>query len=247
MFGDDLKKELEPIKVSPELLEKTRKAIEEARLAQAQETLEKASAESFRKKHTLRTVIIAACSVLVVGGALMLLPALGGHKTASKDSVMKHNGYASDLEDAVAADISFATTTAAFDAEEIRAYETTAAEYKDEDENDVSKNFYLGISNSKGFKLVQNVTVEEYEISIRKDKKAIEIQTANTDDGTGKSDALSQSGLETPALADDETITGLFYAPSSKTLVIQIKDGNGSASLYFYEYKNGKFELKETI
>ena len=243
MFGDDFKKDLEPIKVSPELLEKTRKAIEEARFAQAKESLETVSADSFRKKHTLRTVIIAACSVLVVGGALLLLPRLGGNKSASKDSVMKHNGYAPEMEDAIAADISFATT-AAWDN---MAYETTVAEYKDEAEENTSKsNIYLGIPKSREFKTVQNVSVGDYEISIRTDKKAIEVKTADTDDSTSKSDALSQSGLVSPALSDDQNIIGLFYAPSSKTLVIQIKGGDGTISFYFYDYQNGKFELKET-
>ena len=80
MLGDDLKKSLEPIQVSDELLEKTRKAIEKARLEQAAASLNDTSSVSRkaspRLSYFLKAAIPLACIVLVVGGLALLIPRL---------------------------------------------------------------------------------------------------------------------------------------------------------------------------
>ena len=78
MLGDDLKKSLEPIQVSDELLEKTRKAIEKARLEQAAASLNETSSVSRkaspRLSYFLKAAVPLACIVLVVGGLALLIP-----------------------------------------------------------------------------------------------------------------------------------------------------------------------------
>ncbi len=87
MFGDDLKKSLEPIQVSEELLKKTRKSIEAARLEQAKTSLEKASKKSFSSGKYVRIGAMAACAILVGIGLWAVLPALGRKSTEKADAV----------------------------------------------------------------------------------------------------------------------------------------------------------------
>ena len=57
MLGDELKKALEPIQASDELLEKTRRAIEQARIQQAQETLDKSVRKDARRTLFLKAMV----------------------------------------------------------------------------------------------------------------------------------------------------------------------------------------------
>ncbi|MBO4928754.1 MAG: hypothetical protein J5379_10990 [Clostridiales bacterium] len=111
MFGDDFKKSLEPIKTSDELLEKTRKAIEQARLEKASESLT-ASSRPVRRRSQMSYFLMAAvpiaCVILIMGGVFFLLPKMS--KSKKSDTKSKADGgkrYAKQ-EAAVAADLDLA-------------------------------------------------------------------------------------------------------------------------------------------
>ena len=103
MLGDELKKALEPIQASDELLEKTRRAIEQARIQQAQETLDKSVRKDARRTLFLKAMVPVACVLLVVGGlAVVLLPKLSdSKKDGGGRKVKEHN----DAVNTVTADI----------------------------------------------------------------------------------------------------------------------------------------------
>ncbi|MBO4687534.1 MAG: hypothetical protein J5636_03400 [Clostridiales bacterium] len=90
MLGDELKKSLEPIQTSDELLAKTRAAIEKARLEQAAASLNDTSSVSRkaspRMSYFLKAAVPLACLVLVVGGLALLIPKF----SKSSDSTMKN-------------------------------------------------------------------------------------------------------------------------------------------------------------
>ena len=112
MLGDELKKALEPIQASDELLEKTRKAIEQARLQQAKETLAKKSEpqqtvlstaprSSANRSYYWKAIIPIACVVLLFAGAILILPNLAKSNTDSKNAtnagVNAHNEAIADV------------------------------------------------------------------------------------------------------------------------------------------------------
>ncbi len=100
MLDDELKKALEPIKTSDELLEKTRKAIEQARLQQAKETIaenepKKAVRSGLRNSFYLKAMIPVACAILLFAGAILLLPKLFKEKKGDnlgRGAIHEHNG-----------------------------------------------------------------------------------------------------------------------------------------------------------
>ena len=123
MLGDELKKSLEPIKTSDELLEKTRQAIYEARVKQAQESLDEASSRSARKRsagmtYFLRAAIPVACALLVIGGMVLVLPKLS-KSDVEKSAKTKSRSQASNT----------AAEEKAYDAAEYAADTTVAANY----------------------------------------------------------------------------------------------------------------------
>lgn len=112
MLGDELKKALEPIQTSDELLEKTRKAIEQARLQQAKETLAKKSEpqqtvlstaprSSANRSYYWKAIIPIACVVLLFAGAILILPNLAKSNTDSKNGtrgeIQEHNEAIADV------------------------------------------------------------------------------------------------------------------------------------------------------
>lgn len=112
MLGDELKKALEPIQASDELLEKTRKAIEQARLQQAKETLAKKSEpqqtvlstaprSSANRSYYWKAIIPIACVVLLFAGAILILPNLAKSNTDSKNGtrgeIQEHNEAIADV------------------------------------------------------------------------------------------------------------------------------------------------------
>ena len=112
MLGDELKKALEPIQASDELLEKTRKAIEQARLQQAKETLAKKSEpqqtvlstaprSSANRSYYWKAIIPIACVVLLFAGAILILPNLAKSNTDSKNGargeIQEHNDAIADV------------------------------------------------------------------------------------------------------------------------------------------------------
>ncbi|MBO4651540.1 MAG: hypothetical protein J5653_10155 [Clostridiales bacterium] len=112
MLGDELKKALEPIQASDELLEKTRKAIEQARLQQAKETLAKKSEpqqtvlstaprSSANRSYYWKAIIPIACAVLLFAGAILILPNLAksntDSKTGARGEIQEHNDAIADV------------------------------------------------------------------------------------------------------------------------------------------------------
>ena len=105
MLGDELKKSLEPIQASDELLEKTRRAIEAARIQQAQETLEKAEKASARRSARsslfLKAMIPVACALLICGGLIVILPKIMSDKEKSGNKsrmpIQEHNSAIDDV------------------------------------------------------------------------------------------------------------------------------------------------------
>lgn len=111
MLGDELKKALEPIQASDELLEKTRKAIEQARLQQAKETLAKKSEpqqtvlstaprSSANRSYYWKAIIPIACVVLLFAGAILILPSLSkssDSKNATHAGINEHNDAIADV------------------------------------------------------------------------------------------------------------------------------------------------------
>ncbi len=114
MFGDDLKKSLEPIQTSDALLEKTRKAIEAARVEEARKSLEQSSKKSFSSGKYIRLGALIA-SVVVVGiGIMAVYPMLGAGKKS--DSSSHAHGEMKITEVAEAVDID------AYDSAETTSY-----------------------------------------------------------------------------------------------------------------------------
>lgn len=105
MLGDELKKSLEPIQASDELLEKTRRAIEAARIQQAQETLEKAEKASARRSARsslfLKAMIPVACALLICGGLIVILPKIMSDKEKSGNKsrmpIQEHNSAINEV------------------------------------------------------------------------------------------------------------------------------------------------------
>ncbi|MBO4473379.1 MAG: hypothetical protein J5750_00550 [Clostridiales bacterium] len=97
MLGDELKKSLEPIQTSDELLAKTRAAIEKARLEQAAASLNDTSSVSRkaspRLSYFLKAAVPLACIVLVVGGLVLLIPKF----SKNSDSTTKSNRSKSEI------------------------------------------------------------------------------------------------------------------------------------------------------
>ncbi|MBP5741080.1 MAG: hypothetical protein J6W59_04960 [Bacteroidales bacterium] len=92
MFGDDFKKSLEPIKTSDELLEKTRRAIEAARYEQAKASVSAvSSSRTSRSPFYLKALVPVACALLLVGGAILIVPKLS-HKAAQSDKMKNKSG-----------------------------------------------------------------------------------------------------------------------------------------------------------
>ena len=89
MLGDELKKSLEPIKTSDELLEKTRRAIAEARIQQAAASMESNTSRSSAKRSSRNSLFLKAavpvlCALLLVGGMVLVIPKLSKDNKTEK-------------------------------------------------------------------------------------------------------------------------------------------------------------------
>lgn len=113
MLGDELKKALEPIQASDELLEKTRKAIEQARLEQARQTItekppEKTVRSGARRSFYLKALVPVACALILIAGVVFLLPTLNKGRDASKSGdrgkkgmIQEHNAAVNEVVDQI--------------------------------------------------------------------------------------------------------------------------------------------------
>ena len=89
MLGDELKKSLEPIKTSDDLLEKTRRAIAEARIQQAAASMESNTSRSSAKRSSRNSLFLKAavpvlCALLLVGGMVLVIPKLSKDNKTEK-------------------------------------------------------------------------------------------------------------------------------------------------------------------
>lgn len=148
MLGDELKKALEPIQASDELLEKTRKAIEQARLSQAKETLAKTEPEKTvrsgaRNSFYWKAVIPVACAVLLFAGAILLLPKLFSEKKSDasrgRGEIQAHNDAIADVVNEI--DDIACEDTQAYEGESAEASQASAATTSEAQvDGDYSKN-----------------------------------------------------------------------------------------------------------
>ncbi|MCR5057998.1 MAG: hypothetical protein K6A81_05210 [Clostridiales bacterium] len=148
MLGDELKKALEPIQASDELLEKTRKAIEQARLSQAKETLAKTEPEKTVRSGTRnsfywKAVIPVACAVLLFAGAILLLPKLFSEKKSDasrgRGEIQAHNDAIADVVKEID-DIACEATEAYVEESAVVSQESAATTAEAEIDGDYSKN-----------------------------------------------------------------------------------------------------------
>ena len=148
MLGDELKKALEPIQASDELLEKTRKAIEQARLSQAKETLAKTEPEKTVRSGTRnsfywKAVIPVACAVLLFAGAILLLPKLFSEKKSDasrgRGEIQAHNDAIADVVNEID-DIACEATQAYAEESEEASQASAATTSEAQVDGDYSKN-----------------------------------------------------------------------------------------------------------
>ncbi len=148
MLGDELKKALEPIQASDELLEKTRKAIEQARLSQAKETLAKTEPEKTVRSGTRnsfywKAVIPVACAVLLFAGAILLLPKLFSEKKSDasrgRGEIQAHNDAIADVVNEID-DIACEATQAYAEESEEASQASAATTSEAQVDGDSSKN-----------------------------------------------------------------------------------------------------------
>lgn len=233
MFGDDLKKSLEPIQASDELLAKTRLAIEKARLEQAAQTM-RAKKKSRSLSMIWKIGVPVACTALLVGGAVLLLPKLN-HKDATKEVTFSVHGKKEDVSDIdLYEDSNF---TAATDNREESVYETTVPEA----ETTISHSKQAGFDKAEESFSPMAVDVDgmwtnateqhfdltriyfgKYVLCIAEDGKSLELHDAKTD-------ALisEDENLETPQirnLPEDRFIYALVYEEENGSLMITTAD-----------------------
>ena len=129
MFGDDLKQSLESIQVSDELLAKTRLAIEKARIEQAAQSVEAKKKPSHSLARIWKIAVPVACTALIVGGMVLLLP-----KLSMKDSMKETVSF------------SMCSTTAADDyfEESMCTEESEAIDFTDEAEAEFDRDITKG-------------------------------------------------------------------------------------------------------
>ena len=247
MLGDELKKSLEPIQASDELLEKTRRAIEAARLKQAQETLEKAEKASARRSARsslfLKAMIPVACALLICGGLIVILPKIMSDKEKSGNKsrmpIQEHNSAINEVTaeiDSILGDNDHkegekTTSYAAFEESETEAYEsmmptqgtevyeetTTSAENDGENSETVSEVEMY----KKKISNVVTIEADGHTISVSKDGSTILVDNQFKQklgpDRMNISPDTSRPGTGT-------RISGLYYDEETKIVYVTIAD-----------------------
>lgn len=266
MLGDELKKSLEPIQASDELLEKTRRAIEAARIQQAQETLEKAEKASARRSARsslfLKAMIPVACALLICGGLIVILPKIMSDKEKSGNKsrmpIQEHNSAIDD----VTADIDFilgdndykkggkTTSYAAFEESETEAdsyesmmptqgtevYEETTTSADNDGEN--SETVSEVEMYKKKISNVVTIEADGHTISVSKDGSTILVD--NQFKQKLGPDRMNISP-DTSRPGTGTRISGLYYDEETKIVYVTIadyEDPNYPAGvLYLYEFR----------
>lgn len=250
MLGDELKKALEPIQASDELLEKTRRAIEQARIQQAQETLDKAVRKDARRTLFLKAMVPVACVLLIFGGlAVVLLPKLAGSKKDEGRSGVRreHN----DAVDTVTAEIDSilgekshsknfsyrATENRDYSEETTEAWEsqiemeTTVSSEESEGRDDVAENTtpaptvhdHSGDADDMFFYFSDSTSIraDGHSVHISGDKTGIVI---DYDSRHTMAPTIKKGNdhLGQESMEEVDKVTGLFYDEDTKTLYITI-------------------------
>ena len=266
MLGDELKKALEPIQASDELLEKTRRAIEQARIQQAQETLDKSVRKDARRTLFLKAMVPVACVLLVVGGlAVVLLPKLSDSKkdggvrkvkehndavntvTADIDSILglDHTKYSSDKLHNHGFDIegedSFETTRTSFEETEVDVSEdtTVAATEETDSVSEDAEDMYRYMSSAT------SIRADGHIVSVSGDRSGLLIDLDDSKTLTPRfKNGNNYQG--TKNTEDSDEITGLYFDQETQILYITIShfdDSNIVPSrkyLYAILFKDGK-------
>lgn len=262
MLGDELKKALEPIQTSDELLEKTRRAIEQARIQQAQETLDKAVRKDARRTLFLKAMVPVACVLLIFGGlAVVLLPKLtGSKKDEGRSGVRKEHN---DAVETVTADIdrildgddewdsttnknkshNFSFQTEATENAEEHSEESTSSEmewYAEDTTTAPSVDTHSGDNSNvdmyKYFSTKTAVAAGEHSISISADNSGIVVDGDDNHTLTPQfKNGNSFLGVKSPEKED--TITGLYFDEETQTLYITISHFDESKYKYIASEK----------
>ncbi len=269
MLGDELKKSLEPIQTSDELLAKTRAAIEKARLEQAAASLNGTASASSRKKRPFRysyflmAAIPVLCVALLVGGLIFLLPRMSKSATdMTKSKRSKNSRSTSVVAAAEAVDNGGEKST---DVEDVMSGSDASAEWTMPDavENtteaeDLDKNGETEVKDEPSettaaddkhfvrptpdipFTDAQTVVAGEYLVCIADDRKSLFLCDKKTGDIIPESDELVIPAIED--LHENETITGLFYSDETESLYIIVSDSTKDTAdrkIYVCPFANG--------
>ena len=266
MLGDELKKSLEPIQASDELLEKTRRAIEAARLKQAQETLEKAEKASARRSARsslfLKAMIPVACALLICGGLIVILPKIMSDKEKSGNKsrmpIQEHNSAINEVTaeiDSILGDNDHktgekTTSYAAFEESETEAdsygsmmptqgtevYEETTTSADNDGEN--SETVSEVEMYKKKISNVVTIEADGHTISVSKDGSTILVD--NQFKQKLGPDRMNISP-DTSRPGTGTRISGLYYDEETKIVYVTIadyEDPNYPAGvLYLYEFR----------
>lgn len=224
MFGDDLKKSLEPIKASDELLAKTRLAIEKARLEQAAQTI-----ESKKKKQRTsifwKVAIPIACTVLLVGGIAVILPKLSKETSKKTKSFSTSAYYRSDEAEET-------QSTSA----DTWAEDTEWTEYREE--TTWSETTYIPTSNTNAYKgeRVDNyadlipekdeyknaLLIDDYILCIAEDGKSMELRDPVTNEIVPETDTYCAPQIKD--LPEDRYYVNFSYDESDCTIFLIVAD-----------------------
>ena len=266
MLGDELKKSLEPIQASDELLEKTRRAIEAARIQQAQETLEKAEKASARRSARsslfLKAMIPVACALLICGGLIVILPKIMSDKEKSGNKsrmpIQEHNSAINEVTaeiDSILGDNDHnkgekTTSYAAFEESETEAdsygsmmptqgtevYEETTTSADNDGEN--SETVSEVEMYKKKISNVVTIEADGHTISVSKDGSTILVD--NQFKQKLGPDRMNISP-DTSRPGTGTRISGLYYDEETKIVYVTIadyEDPNYPAGvLYLYEFR----------
>ena len=254
MLSDELKKSLEPIQTSDELLEKTRKAIEEARLQQARETVAQKShvRSSIFDRLSFNTVIYIICAVLLVGGIAVTLPFIvkmgKPSRTKSEKGIQAHNDAIVDVVSEIDADLGFegerVYESQCEDTTEWESAETTTADAKEEEteadtapqsEDNKGKSNFLGPDSH--YSSVNYIRVGDYILHISEDRKGLLLLSMETGEDLPNTPEHNVPVLK--GLGEEEHIIGLSYDEKVGLLYITTEE-NSNLHIYSCRYEDGR-------
>ncbi len=253
MLSDELKKSLEPIQTSDELLEKTRKAIEEARLQQARETVAQKShgRSSIFDRLSFNTVIYIICAVLLVGGIAVTVPFIikmgKPYRTKSDREIKSHNDAIHEVVAEIDADLGYEgertseaqyEDTEVWDSEETttqNAYLETEAESEQPGADNKDNKNLLGPDSH--YSSVNYVRVGDYILHISEDRKGLLLLSMETGEDLPNTPEHNVPVLKD--LGEDEHIVGLSYDEKVGLLYITTKE-NGNQKIYSCRYEDGR-------